>query len=181
MAGLAGVLGCQDKTQQGKAKASPPQPEKLRWEQPPAQKGNNLNVIVLVSDTFRADNLEVYGSQWVEAPYLNQFAKDATVFETFYPEGMPTVPIRRQLFTGRRIAPTHLYFQHDAVRAPGWHELFLEDVTLSETLHAAGYQTALIADVYHIIKPGRNTDGEISLQEDEMPAGIRGGHHFLMD
>src|SRR6202012_6140354 len=69
---------------------------------------------------------------------------------------MPTVPIRRQLFTGRRIVPTHLYFQDDAVKAPGWHELFLEDVTLAETLLAAGYQTALIADVYHIMKPGRN-------------------------
>ena len=157
LAGIAGVLGCQDKKPQSETGAAPAaQAEKLRWEKPPAQKGNDLNVIVLVSDTFRADNLEAYGSQWVETPYLNQFAKEATIFESFYPEGMPTVPTRRQLFTGRRIAPTHLYFQQEAVKAPGWHELFLEDVTLSETLLAAGYQTALIADVYHIMKPGRN-------------------------
>jgi arylsulfatase A-like enzyme len=157
VAGLAGVLGCQDsKTQPATASAPVVPPGKLRWEQPPAQKGNNLNVIVLVSDTFRADNLEAYGSQWVETPYLNQFAKEATIFESFHPEGMPTVPIRRQLFSGRRIAPTHLYFQQDAVKLPGWHELFLEDVTLAETLLAAGYQTALVADVYHIMKPGRN-------------------------
>ena len=113
-------------------------------------------MIVLVSDTFRADNLEAYGSQWVETPYLNQFAKEAAIFESFYPEGMPTVPIRRQLFTGRRIAPTHTYFQQSTTQAYGWHPLYLEDVTLSETLHAAGYQTALIADVYHIMKPGLN-------------------------
>jgi arylsulfatase A-like enzyme len=69
---------------------------------------------------------------------------------------MPTIPIRRQLYTGRRIFPTHFYFQQDSVKLPGWHELFLEDVTLSETLLAAGYSTALIADLPHLFKPGRN-------------------------
>ena len=75
------------------------------WQPPQKQSGNRLNLVVLVSDTFRADNLEAYGSQWVDTPALNRFAKDAIVFEQFYPEGMPTVPIRRQLYTGRRIAP----------------------------------------------------------------------------
>lgn len=36
------------------------------WERPPKQQGNNLNVILLVADTFRADNLAAYGSQWIE-------------------------------------------------------------------------------------------------------------------
>ena len=58
--------------------------------------------------------------------------------------------------TGLCIFPTHLYFQQDSVRLPGWHELFIEDVTLAETLLAAGYQTALIADLPHLFKPGRN-------------------------
>ena len=98
---------------------------------------------MLVSDTFRADNLEAYGSQWVQTPYLNQFAKESILFEDFYPEGLPTIPLRRQLYTGRRIFPTHFYFQQDTVKIPGWHELFLEDVTLAETLEAAGYATAL--------------------------------------
>jgi arylsulfatase A-like enzyme len=157
VAGLAGMVGCDPQTQQPAAPAaSSSTGGKLRWEKPSAQKGNDLNVIVLVSDTFRADNLEAYGSQWVQTPYLNQFAKEAAIFESFYPEGMPTVPIRRQLYTGRRIAPTHTYFQQSTMQAFGWHPLYLEDVTLSETLQAAGYQTALIADVYHIMKPGLN-------------------------
>src|SRR6201994_2098095 len=113
IAGLAGVLGCNTtKTQTADGNTPAPQPEKLRWEKPLEQKGNDLNVIVLVSDTFRADNLEAYGSQWIETPYLNQFAKESTIFDNFYPEGMPTVPIRRELFTGRRIAPVHTYFQN---------------------------------------------------------------------
>ena len=126
------------------------------WERPPKQQGNNLNVILLVSDTFRADNLAAYGSKWVECPNLNRFAEQAIVFEDAYPEGMPTIPIRRQLYTGRRIIPTHYYYQHELVQLPGWHPLYNEDVTLSEVLTEAGYVTALIADLPHLQRPGRN-------------------------
>jgi hypothetical protein len=62
---------------------------------------------LIVSDTFRADNLECYGSKWIECPYLNAFAKDSVIFDDAYPEGMPTIPIRRTLMTGRRILPFH--------------------------------------------------------------------------
>jgi arylsulfatase A-like enzyme len=137
--------------------ASPQQrPAAGAWQPPPKQSGNGLNLVVVVSDTFRADNLEVYGSQWVETPALNRFARESIVFNDFYPEGMPTVPIRRQLYTGRRIFPTHTYFQNATTQTFGWHPLYVEDVTLAETLRAADYRTALIADVYHIMKPGMN-------------------------
>jgi arylsulfatase A-like enzyme len=157
LAGLAGIVGCKAPNgEQASAKGATPQKAQAQWEAPPSQKGNDLNLIVLVSDSFRADNLAAYGSNWVDTPNLNDFAKDSIVFDSFYPEGLPTIPIRRQLYTGRRIFPTHLYFQQDSVKLPGWHELFVEDVTLSETLLAAGYQTALIADLPHFFKPGRN-------------------------
>ena len=55
------------------------------WQTPAKQTGNNLNLIVLVSDTFRADNLNAYGSQFVQVPYLNAFAKEAVLFEDAYP------------------------------------------------------------------------------------------------
>lgn len=38
----------------------------------------------------------------------------------------------------------------------GWHQLYAEDVTLSETLRDAGYTNALVTDVYHQFKPGKN-------------------------
>jgi len=126
------------------------------WERPPKQQGNGLNLIVLVSDTFRADNLRAYGSEWVDTPNLNRFAEQAVLFEDAYPEGMPTIPIRRTLYTGRRIVPTYYYYQHEPVQIPGWHHLYNEDVTLAETLHEAGYLTALVADLPHLQRPGRN-------------------------
>ena len=154
LAGLAGVVGC--KAPSAAQPGPTPQKAQAHWEAPPSQKGNDLNLIVLVSDSFRADNLAAYGSTWVDTPNLNDFAKESIVFDSYYSEGLPTIPLRRQLYTGRRIFPTHLYFQQDSVKLPGWHELFIEDVTLAETLLAAGYQTALIADLPHLFKPGRN-------------------------
>lgn len=126
------------------------------WDRPPKQQGNNLNVIVLVADTFRADNLAAYGSEWVETPNLNKFAEQAIVFRDAYPEGMPTIPTRRNLYTGRRIVPTYYFRQPEPVQLPGWHHLYNEDVTLSETLQEAGYITALVADLPHLQRPGRN-------------------------
>ena len=126
------------------------------WERPPKQEGNNLNLILIVADTFRRDNLECYGSKWVECPNLNRFSKDCIIFEDFYPEGLPTVVVRRNLYTGRRVLPTHYYRQNEPVQLPGWHPLYNEDVTLSETLVEAGYIPALICDVPHLQRPGRN-------------------------
>ena len=154
LAGLAGLT--KGVTGSAAAQSEQSNPKATTWQAPGKQSGNNLNLIVLVSDTFRADNLDAYGSQFVQSPNLNAFASEAVLFEDVYPEGLPTIPIRRQLYTGRRIVPTHLYFQQDNVTLPGWHQLFLEDVTLSETLHAANYKTALIADLPHLFKPDRN-------------------------
>jgi arylsulfatase A-like enzyme len=138
------------------ASGAQPSSEGSHWERPPKQRGNNLNVILLVSDTFRADNLAAYGSQWVETPNLNRLAEESVIFEDAYPEGMPTIPIRRTLYTGRRIVPTRYIFQHEPVQLPGWHHLYNEDVTISEVLTEAGYATALIADLPHLQRPGRN-------------------------
>ena len=128
------------------------------WEKPPDQKGkgNGLNLILINVDTFRADNLECYGSQYIECPRLNQFAKECVIFENTHPEGMPTVPIRRTLMTGRRILPTYYFPQQEPVQTAGWHPLYWEDVTLAETLYEAGYITALMADLLHLLRPGRN-------------------------
>ena len=129
------------------------------WERPPNQrgKGNRQNLIFLNTDTFRADNLQAYGGNGlVRCPRLDKFAEDCVVFEDCYPEGMPTIPIRRVLMTGRRILPYHYFHQHEPVQTPGWHELYYEDQTIAETLHEAGYSTALFADIPHLQRPGKN-------------------------
>lgn len=129
------------------------------WDPPPKQSGNNLNLIVIVSDTFRHDNLACYGKKWLdrlETPNLDRFAEKAVVFKDAYAEGMPTIVIRRTLYTGRRVIPFYYFPQHESVQLPGWHQLYYEDVTLAETLLRAGYINTLISSLYHQFKPGRN-------------------------
>lgn len=129
------------------------------WVQPPKQAGNGLNLIIIVTDTFRADNLSCYGPKWLErleTPNLDRFARRATVFTDFYAELLPTIPLRRTLYTGRRGIPAMYFPQHENVQLAGWHPLFNEDVTLSETLLEAGYVNALFSSLYHQFKPGRN-------------------------
>jgi arylsulfatase A-like enzyme len=129
------------------------------WQRPPQQTGNGLNLIVIVTDTFRADNLACYGPKWLEnleTPNLDRFAERTSIFTDAYAELLPTIPLRRTLYTGRRGIPACYYPQQENVQLPGWHPLYHEDVTLSETLLEAGYVNALISSVYHQFKPGRN-------------------------
>lgn len=129
------------------------------WEEPPKQAGNHLNLILIVSDTFRHDNLACYGPKWVEnleTPNLDRFAEKAVVFQDAYAEGMPTIVIRRTLYTGRRAIPVYYFPQHEEVQLPGWHSLYNEDVTLSEALARSGYINTLVSSLYHQFKPGRN-------------------------
>jgi len=129
------------------------------WERPAKQHGNDLNLIVIVSDTFRRDNLACYGPKWLESletPNLDRFAEGAAIFENFFSELLPTIPLRRTLYTGRRGIPAYYFPQPEPVQLPGWHPLYYEDVTLAETLQEAGYISTLISDLYHEFKPGRN-------------------------
>ena len=116
-----------------------------------------MNLVCIVSDTFRWDYLGCYGNEWIETPNLDALAKQSALFEDAFAEGLPTLPARRVIMTGRRIIPFEHHPQHsDKVGVPGWHPLFYEDVTMSEALLAQGYATCLVTDVYHMMKPGKN-------------------------
>jgi arylsulfatase A-like enzyme len=74
-----------------------------------------------------------------------------------YAEGLPTLPARRAIKTGRPVFPFRYIPQlGDGVQLMGWHPLYDEDVTLSEHLRSKGYYTCFVTDVYHMMKPGKN-------------------------
>src|SRR5438045_32713 len=112
-----------------------------------------MNLIVIVLDSFRQDHVGFYhGGQRAFAsvpacatPNLDAFAREGVVFDNAYPEALPTIPIRTQLFTGQRTLPYR-----------PWQPLMREDVTIAEILRPAGYICGLIADTYHYRAPGMN-------------------------
>jgi arylsulfatase A-like enzyme len=102
-----------------------------------------MNFIVIVSDTLRRDFLGCYGNEWISTPHIDRFAAGAQVFDRAYSLSFPTVPHRRDLFTGRFTATY-----------TGWAPLGPDEVVLAQVLSDAGYTTMMIADCPHILEAG---------------------------
>ena len=102
-----------------------------------------MNFCIIVSDTFRRDHLGCYGNPWISTPHLDRFAERAIVFDRAYAASFPTVPNRRDLFTGRY---TFTYSQ--------WAPLPPDEVVLAQTLSEAGYASMMILDTPHITENG---------------------------
>ncbi len=115
---------------------------------PKSQKKSRLNLIYIGTDTWRSDYLGCYGNPHIKTPHLDELAKESVLFTNVYADGLPTIPCRRVLYTGRSILP---FEKHGS-----WRPLFPEDATFAETLNKAGYTTGLIVDCYHFFKPDMN-------------------------
>ncbi len=101
-----------------------------------------MNVIVIISDSFRADHLGCYGNDWIRTPNLDRFAAESALFTHCYPENIPTGPARRTWFTGKYSFPL-----------PGGQIPDEEDLRLAEYLWDKEFVSAMITDVYHFHKP----------------------------
>jgi len=102
-----------------------------------------MNFVVIVSDTFRRDHLGCYGNEWIRTPNLDCFARESVVFDRAYAASFPTVPNRRDVFTGRF---TFTYCD--------WSPLPADEVVLAEVMGRAGYVTKMILDTPHIVAMG---------------------------
>ena len=116
------------------------------------------NVILIISDTLRADYLGCYGNQEIHTPCLDAFAERSIRFTRAYPESLPTIPFRRAMHTGRRAYPFFNYkpVKWDVVYLPGWQPMDNDEDTLAETLAGAGYHTGFVTDTLPYFAPGFN-------------------------
>ena len=106
-----------------------------------------MNTIVIVTDSLRADFVSCYGNRWIKTDNFDRFSRKSMKVTHAYPEGLATIPVRTALFTGRYTLPFR-----------GWQGLERQDVLLAEVLWGKGVRTALIADTYHMHKPGMGFD-----------------------
>jgi len=103
------------------------------------------NVIVVMLDTLSSDYLGCYGNNWIKTPNMDRLAREGVLFENNYIEGVPTVPCRRSMHTGR-------YHLH----AKGWSALGLDDTTIADLCWGRPIDTALVFDcsMYRLPKFG---------------------------
>lgn len=122
-----------------------------------------MNIVLIVTDTFRVDHLGCYGNKWIRTPHLDRFSERATTFERCYVSSFPTVPARADLLTGKYDF-TYL----------GWAPLPSEEITLAQLLTEAGYVTFGVTDTPFFVRRGYGYDAGFA--DFQWFRGQRGGY-----
>ncbi len=103
------------------------------------------NAIVLMFDSLQFNYLGCYGNEWIKTPNMDRLAREGVLFENSYTEGLPTVPCRRAMHTGRYTLPYS-----------GWTPMTMEDTSIADLCWGRPIDTALIFDcpMYRLPKFG---------------------------
>ena len=117
-----------------------------------------MNLITIMIDSLRFDHVGINGNSWIRTPNLDALASKSVQFRNAFPESLPTLPVRKALFTGKRIFP---YFNtwelnHYWHPIPGWSPIDHDTPVMAEILGAKGYLTGFITDTYHLFRPAMN-------------------------
>ena len=108
-----------------------------------------MNVICIMLDSLRTDYVGAYmnGQARAKTPNMDRFAEEAVVFDKAYSGSFPTLPCRRDLFTGRWGHPFNT-----------WDEMERDLPTVAARLRAEGYTTGLVFDTPMFMTQGNFLD-----------------------
>jgi arylsulfatase A-like enzyme len=117
----------------------------------PAQAAR-MNVVVVVMDSLRADH--VYGSR-ARTSAMDRVGRQGVRFLNAYPEGMPTIPARRAIMSGKRTYPFRGWRPHwnDLPPQPGWEPVGSDGEMWTVALRRAGWTTGYVTDNPHLLMP----------------------------
>lgn len=116
-----------------------------------------MNFIVVIIDTLRKDHIGCFGNPWIQTPNFDRFSEQATIFDDFRPNGVPTIPFRRGFMLGRPVFPYKDFkFTPGLTGLLGWQSLEPHEETFQQVLQDSGYVTGLITDSPHYFAPGMN-------------------------
>ncbi len=103
------------------------------------------NAIVIMFDSLQFNYVGCYGNDWIKTPNMDRLAREGALFENAYTEGLPTVPCRRSMHTGRY-----------TLQKAGWVALSMEDTTIADLCWGRPIDTALVFDcpMYRLPKFG---------------------------
>jgi len=108
-----------------------------------------MNIVFVLSDTFRRDHLACYGRPpwgWqIHTPNLDRLAAQAMVFDRFYQGSFPTGPTVLDFMTGRYV------FQ-----SIGWAPIPPGTETIQSILARNGYVSMCVTDCHPYFRPGYN-------------------------
>ena len=110
------------------------------------------NVVLILADDLGWADLHCYGSHYYQSPHLDQLARDGVRFTQAYSACTVCSPSRAAILTGKYPGRLHITDwipglppENPKLLVPDWTKyLPLEEFTLADALHAAGYATASI-------------------------------------
>ncbi len=123
-----------------------PEIQNINFVKPPQITPNRPNIVILIIDTVRAQNLSCYGYSKPTSPNADQLAARGVLFENCIAQGAWSAPSHASIFTG--LYPS----QHQV----DWTNFTLDShrlLTIPQVLKAAGYQTASFCSNPWINKP----------------------------
>ena len=92
-----------------------------------------MNVVVVVMDSLRADH--VYGSRAHTAAWDRLGRAGRALHSNAHPEGMPTIPARRSIMSGRRVYPFRGWHPWPGLPPqPGWEPVGIDGEMWTVTL-----------------------------------------------
>jgi arylsulfatase A-like enzyme len=110
-----------------------------------------MNVVVVVMDSLRADH--IYGPRARTATW-DAFASESLRFTRAYPEGMPTIPARRAIMSGRRTYPFRGWHPYKGLpRQPGWEPVGSDGQMFTAYLRDRGWTVGYVTDNPHLLLP----------------------------
>jgi arylsulfatase A-like enzyme len=103
------------------------------------------NVLLILSDEFRADSLGCAGHPLVQTPHLDGLAGEGTRFEHCFVQASPCAPSRMSIYTGRYLCSTGALDNMTPLAEP-------ED-NLAMHLQGHGYRTAIMGYNDYAVDP----------------------------
>jgi arylsulfatase A len=110
----------------------------------------SLNVVLILADDLGWTDLGCFGSPLYETPNIDRLARDGMKFTQAYAACCVCSPTRAAILTGKYPARTHITDwipglppENPKLLVPNWTKyLPLEEKTIADAFHAAGYATA---------------------------------------
>ncbi len=131
------------------------------------------NVVIITTDTTRADHVGCYGNRSVETPVIDSLAREGILCAQTVTPSPSTLPAHSSLLTG-------LYPYRHGARANGTFRLEDQVNTLAERLKERGYRTGAVISAF-VLDSRFGVDQGFDYYNDDLTKGMQYSRHMFRE